>query len=196
MDKREHLIKVAFDLFYREGVHAVGINRVLAESGIAKKTLYHHFAGKDDLVAATAAYRDQSFTEWVSLRMGRLPAGRMALHELFRALDDWFNRRDPLMPVFHGCYFINLSAEFGDANHPIHRQCAAHKRALQALVSRHLSEFVTSAEDVPRLADAIALLKEGAIVQAHVVGDRFAALKAWVVVESLLEQVRDEGVTP
>jgi len=60
VDKREHLIRVAFDLFYREGVHAVGINRVLAESGVAKKTLYHHFASKDDLVAATVAYRDQT----------------------------------------------------------------------------------------------------------------------------------------
>lgn len=196
MDKREHLIRVAFDLFYREGVHAVGINRVLAESGVAKKTLYHHFASKDDLVAATVAYRDQYFNEWVRMRMNRLPAGRMALHELFRALDDWFNRRDPVMPAFHGCYFINLSAEFGDAEHPIHRQCAAHKRALHALVSQHLAEFITSAEEVSRLADAISLLKEGAIVQAHVVGDRFAALKAWVVVESLLGQVRGEYVTP
>lgn len=61
MDKKEQLITTAFQLFYRHGVHAVGINRVLAESGVAKKTLYNHFPGKDDLVAATIDHCDRRY---------------------------------------------------------------------------------------------------------------------------------------
>lgn len=61
MDRRERLVSVAFGLFYRHGVHAIGINRIIAESGVAKKTLYHHFSSKEALIAATVDYRDRQF---------------------------------------------------------------------------------------------------------------------------------------
>ncbi len=70
MERREQLVSVAFDLFYRYGVHAVGINRVLAESGVAKKTLYNHFPSKEDLVAATVDYRDRQHLDGKSCRRG------------------------------------------------------------------------------------------------------------------------------
>ena len=61
MDKKEQLVATAFNLFYKYGIHAVGINRVLEESGIAKKTLYNHFSSKEDLIAATVEYCDQQY---------------------------------------------------------------------------------------------------------------------------------------
>lgn len=61
MDKVSQLLAGAFELFYRESVHGVGINQILAEAGIAKKTLYHHFEGKEALVLAVVRYRDQLF---------------------------------------------------------------------------------------------------------------------------------------
>lgn len=186
MDKREHLVQVAFDLFYREGVHAVGINRILTESGVAKKTLYNHFASKDELVAATLSYRDQRFLNWLGERMATGPAGIDALKAMFDALHDWFNGQDAGQPQFNGCYFINLSAEYGDAEHPLHKQCSAHKWAVQALMRQHLSVWV-EAGMLDQLVDALALLKEGAIVQAHVTGDKNAALKAWAIAEPLLQ---------
>ena len=78
MDKREQLVEQAFRLFYRQGVYAVGINKVLDESGIAKKTLYNHFASKEALVAATVSYRDSLFRQWLFGRMDAVAAGKPA----------------------------------------------------------------------------------------------------------------------
>lgn len=187
MERREQLVSVAFDLFYRYGVHAVGINRVLAESGVAKKTLYNHFPGKEDLVAATVDYRDRQFFAWMEGHVQGAPAGKEALHAMFRALDEWFHGRDNQFYPFHGCYFINVSAEFGDPEHPIHQQCARHKKAILGLIKSHVSQLLSDEEEVIKMSDAIAMLKEGAIVQAHVLGDLQAAAKAWAIAEELLE---------
>jgi AcrR family transcriptional regulator len=61
--KPDLLIHAAFKLFYQHGIHAVGINLILSETGVAKKTLYHHFSSKDDLVEAVLIYRDQIFMD-------------------------------------------------------------------------------------------------------------------------------------
>lgn len=186
MDKREQLVRVAFDLFYREGVHAVGINRVLAESGVAKKTLYHHFPGKDDLLAATVGYRDALFVEWLAERLVCVPAGRDALLALFDALDDWFHGRDDRILPFHGCYFINVSAEYGDPTHPVHIQCARHKAAVRAIIEPHVEKVASSNIEREALLDAVCLLKEGAIVRAHVESNGDAAREARQVLARLM----------
>lgn len=186
MDKREQLVRAAFDLFYREGIHAVGINRVLAESGVAKKTLYHHFPAKDALIEATIEYRDRRFSDWLKDRMASVPAGREALLALFDALDDWFHGRATDIQAFHGCYFINVSAEFGDPAHPIHARCARHKASIRSLLAEHVNHCAESAEQASYLLDTLCLLKEGAIVRAHVEGDRRAAQQARQVVAGLL----------
>lgn len=186
MDRREQLISVAFDLFYHHGVHAVGINRVIAESGVAKRTLYHHFSSKDELVAATVDYRDKQFFSWMEGRTRKAPEGLDALRAMFNALDDWFNERDKQIHPFHGCYFINVSAEFGDLHHPIHQQCAGHKRAILSLIKRHVAKVFSDEISATTVSEAVATVKEGAIVQAHVLGDRQAAVKAWAIVKELI----------
>ncbi|GAA0684701.1 TetR/AcrR family transcriptional regulator [Marinobacterium maritimum] len=188
VDKREQLVRAAFDLFYRDGIHAVGVNRVLSESGIAKKTLYHHFPGKDDLVAATVEYRHNAFLLWLEHRLEAV-AGKKAVDALYDALDDWFNGRDDALQPFHGCFFINVSAEFGDPEHPIHRLCAEHKRQVAAIVRCKLAACLDDNEKTEQLLEALMLLKEGAIVQAHVAGDKQAALKAKDVARMLLASV-------
>lgn len=187
MERRERLISVAFELFYRYGVHAIGINRVITESGVAKKTLYTHFSSKEALVAATVDYRDRQFFSWIERRTQSAPDGQAAIYALFDALDDWFNEREKLLHAFHGCYFINVSAEFGDVDHPIHKQCAGHKRAILGLIKRYVSPLFSDEETVLVLSDAIMTLKEGATVQAHVIGDLKAAVKAKAIVAELLK---------
>lgn len=187
MERKEQLVLVAFGLFYRHGVHAIGINRVIAESGVAKKTLYTHFSSKEALVAATVDYRDRQFFSWVEERTQSAPDGKSAIFALFDALDDWINGREKCLHPFHGCYFINVSAEFGDLNHPIHQHCASHKSAILGLISRYISQIFADEKTVTTLSEAIATLKEGATVQAHVIGDLKAALKAKAIAEELLE---------
>lgn len=188
MDKRQHLVTTAFELFYREGVHAVGINRVLEAAGVAKKTLYHHFDSKEVLVAAVVEYRDGRYRDWLLARMARAGTGQHALTGLFAALDDWFNDRDPAIRPFHGCFFINVSAEYGDPAHPIHQLCADHKRAIAAQVTEVMAQVTEDPEQQERLAQAVLLLKEGCIVQAHVCGDRSAAVRAGELLAALLRE--------
>ena len=64
-DKKQQLVETALSLFYRHGVHAVGINQILEQSAVAKKTLYHHFVSKDELLLATLELRHQRFYQWL-----------------------------------------------------------------------------------------------------------------------------------
>lgn len=186
MDKRQQLIVTAFELFYRHGIHAVGINQILQCSGVAKKTLYHHFPGKEALVEAVVAYRDRNYLEWLDARLARAEGGVPAVIEaLFDALDDWFNDRVELLTEFHGCFFINTCGEYGDPEHEVHRRCARHKAAVIARIAGHLARCGQEQEKARALADTLGLLKEGAIVQAHVTGDKQAALKGKALAATL-----------
>ncbi|WP_210395147.1 TetR/AcrR family transcriptional regulator [Motiliproteus sediminis] len=177
-DKRHQLVMTALELFYQKGVHAVGINEVLAASGVAKKTLYHHFDSKEALVLAALRYRDDSFLHWLTRRLQTAPAGSERIGALFDALDDWFNSRvDELLP-FNGCFFINVSGEFGEVDHPLHQQCSQHKRNVAALIHAEVQALGITPSRVAPLTDALCLLKEGAISMAHVQGDLTAAVKA------------------
>ncbi|WP_216362532.1 TetR/AcrR family transcriptional regulator [Bowmanella denitrificans] len=175
MDKRQQLISTAFTLFYQQGIHAVGINLILDTSGIAKKTLYHHFATKEDLLLAVLEYRDSVFRDWLASRLRQAGSGRIASLALFDALDDWFNDRVAVLQPFAGCFFINCCAEFGDVTHPVHRHCARHKADIQALLSELLQQDGMSYQQASAVAARLCLLKEGAIVQAYVCGELEAA---------------------
>lgn len=186
MDKHELLIRTAFKLFYTRGIHAVGVNLVLAESGVAKKTLYHHFPSKEHLVEATVRYRDRCFRDWLISRLEHVPAGKNALLELFNALDDWFHDRVPDIDHFHGCFFVNASAEFGDQKSAIHRACAEHKACVTALIRKHVNRLSLSEKKADEITQLIILLKEGAISLAYVQGNLNAAKEAQKIVEGTL----------
>ncbi|MFD1218443.1 TetR/AcrR family transcriptional regulator [Microbulbifer celer] len=192
MDKQELLVRTAFKLFYTRGIHAVGVNLVLAESGIAKKTLYHHFPSKEHLVEAAIRYRDCSYRAWLISRLEHVPAGRPALLELFNALSDWFHSRVPDIGHFNGCFFINASAEFGDRDNAIHRACAEHKAGMMALIRRHVDELSLSEGRTEEITNLTVLLKEGAISMAHVQGNLNAAFEAKGILENILNGYADE----
>lgn len=177
-EKRQELVEMAFKLFYQKGVHAVGINEILAESGIAKKTLYNHFASKNELVSAVVAYRDKCFCDWLEGELNKAVPGIARIEALFDALDDWFNDRAKVLLPFRGCFFINVSGEFGDLTDPVHQQCLKHKENIAALIKKQVSTLDINADQIQPLTDSLCLLKEGAIVLAHVQGDKSAARKA------------------
>ncbi|MCX4188151.1 TetR/AcrR family transcriptional regulator, partial [Methylophaga sp. OBS4] len=178
MDKRQQLVEAAFSLFYRFGIHAVGINQILQQAEVAKKTLYSHFASKEALVTAVLDYRDQRFYNWLESRMNQYEPGEQALLAMFHALDDWFNNRVASLDDFNGCFFINTCAEYGDPESPIHQQCNNHKQRVRELIQTQLKAMNIATEKQQELVDALVLLKEGAIVLAQVQGDKLAAHKA------------------
>lgn len=190
MDKRQQLIQTAFDLFYRHGIHAVGINQILQTAGIAKKTLYNHFASKHALIEAVLEYRDDNFYNWLHSRLEKVKPGYEGLNELFDAIDDWINNRVNLLTDFHGCFFINTCAEFSDPLHPLHQRCQQHKKKVNGLIERQILALGIHSPAVHSITESISLLKEGAIVMAHVQGDLNAAQKAkdmaWILLAAYL----------
>lgn len=190
MEKQEQLIRTAFKLFYTRGVHAVGINLVLAESGIAKKTLYNHFPSKEHLVEAVVRYRDRKYLAWLTSRLDDVPQGKPALLELFNALDDWFHNRAPDIGHFQGCFFVNVSAEFGDQDSAIRRACAEHKAGIMKLVRKHVDLLSLPEIKKFEIARVVELFKEGAISLAYVQGKLDAALEARKIVESMLQNAQ------
>jgi AcrR family transcriptional regulator len=176
--KREQLISTAQNLFAREGYHATGIDRILAESGVAKMTLYKHFRSKDELILAVLAERErETLDNLARLRAAQPP--RAALLLTFDGLHAWIHERD-----FCGCSFIHAAAEFHDREHPIHRQAADFKAAFAG----HFRELLQALQ-VPQaelLAEQLQFLLEGALSMAHVQGPGEQALQARAAAEVLL----------
>ncbi|TDF42223.1 TetR/AcrR family transcriptional regulator [Alteromonadaceae bacterium M269] len=186
MSRKEHLVKTAQNLFYKQGIRSTGIDTVLAESGVAKKTLYNHFKSKDELIIATLQRRDQQFMDMLRLGTQKyMPAqnGDVRLSRVlafFDALAEWIASEN-----FSGCMFINASAEYPRQNDPIHVACTNHKR----LVIQFIEELLSSGtfKDSYNLARRMALLADGAIVNAHTTNDQNAAKEAKAMALIILE---------
>ncbi|RMF10129.1 MAG: TetR/AcrR family transcriptional regulator, partial [Alphaproteobacteria bacterium] len=159
--KRDHLVDTAARLFYREGFHATGIDRLLAEAGVAKMTLYNNFASKDELVIAAIERAAQWLMEGVSQALekaGSDPRARVAA--LFDFYDDLFRSGQ-----FHGCMFVNAAGEYGSHAGPVYEAAARRKRDFRDLCVRLVGEAgIPNADGLGR---QISLLLEGAIVAAH-----------------------------
>ncbi|MGE5475619.1 MAG: TetR/AcrR family transcriptional regulator [Bacteroidales bacterium] len=183
--RRDELVEAALGLFLRNGFHATGIAAILAAAGVNKMTLYHHFASKEELVAAALELRDRRFRDWLFGRMAELAPTdpRARLLALFDALGEWFRGESTLDPVFRGCAFIKAAGEYGDAGDPTHRLAAAHKTR----IVEELTELCRQAglSDPDARARRLALLKEGAIVEAFVRGD----VEAWRTAREMAEHV-------
>jgi AcrR family transcriptional regulator len=163
-DARQRILETADRLFYAEGVRAVGIDRIIADSGVAKMTLYSHFRAKDDLILAVLQYREEQFMGWFEQAMERhRRLGKDRLRALFAALKEWFET-----PEFRGCAFINASVELADAGHPGSVFARQHKGRFHAFLAGLIEESL--GKSASRLAPAVALLIEGAIVTAVIEG--------------------------
>lgn len=160
-DARLRIVETAERLFYAEGVRTVGIDRIIAESEVAKMTLYNHFASKDDLILAVMQYREQKFDGMFDKWMERhVSKGLDRLEAFFAALKDWFQS-----PGFRGCMFINAHVELADSKHPASKFSADHKERFHELL-RKIIEGTAGMKAAESLSPAIALLVEGAIVTA------------------------------
>ncbi|QQP97395.1 TetR/AcrR family transcriptional regulator [Lysobacter enzymogenes] len=168
---RERILQTAHDLFYLEGVRATGVDRVIAESGVTKVTLYRHFPSKNELILAFLDYRHERWMAWfdAALRRGGDDAAALA-----PALAEWFAH-----PQFRGCAFINTVAELGPALPDAGERARAHKRAMQARIAALLPAGAAR----ETRARALAVAVDGAIVRAACDGaseDALAALAATV----------------
>ncbi|WP_431966347.1 TetR/AcrR family transcriptional regulator [Nocardia sp. bgisy134] len=177
---RQRLLTTAEELFYAEGVRAVGVDRLLQESGVGRASFYRHFASKDDLVVAVLEDRDRRWLDWLRESVeARAATPEDAPLAVFDALAERFARKD-----FRGCAFINTMIEVADRDSAAHRVADRHKRR----VIEYLGELLTAAgrADAEELAGEFALLVDGAIVTAVREGTSDAARRAGVIAGRLL----------
>ncbi|MDI2131958.1 TetR/AcrR family transcriptional regulator [Yinghuangia seranimata] len=160
------LLDAAERLFYAEGVQAVGMDRIRAESGVPLKRLYRLYPAKADLVAAYLDRRDVRWTASLTAHVDAAPADpRARLAAAFDWLAAWFSE-----PGFRGCAFVNAFGELGYADAPVLAIVRRHKAALRALLGGLVDDLVRDAGAPPAraedLADQLMLLVEGAIAVA------------------------------
>jgi AcrR family transcriptional regulator len=177
---RERILDTAYDLFSRHGVRAVGVDRIILTSGVAKMSLYRHFKSKDELVLAVLRERERRWTmEWLHSEVtARADDGAGRMLAIFDVFDEWFRQDE-----FEGCSFINVLLEFGELDHPIRVASTAHLATIRGLVQ----EFAEDAgvDDPDDVAHQWHILMKGSIVAAGE-GDREAARRARRLGELLL----------
>jgi AcrR family transcriptional regulator len=159
---RERVLATASKLFHREGIRAVGVDRIAAEADVGKMTLYRHFATKDDLVVAVLQGRDGPARAALAAAMehaGDDPRARLLAP--FVMLEPWFASRG-----FRGCPFMNASLELHEPGHPA-RAVARHHKAATRDAFAAAARAVEGVDDPDALADQLALLFDGAIAQAQ-----------------------------
>ena len=155
-DAAEHVLATASRLFYAHGVRAVGVEWIVADSGVAKTTLYRHFATKDDLVAAFLEREDREF--WQQWDDVVRPVAGDPMDELVAILN-WVGQRVS-RDGYRGCPQINVAAEFSDANHPARKIRKAHKVEMYARLRSLVARLKLRKPD--EVAMQIALLIDGA----------------------------------
>lgn len=180
-DARERILETAYALFAQHGIRAVGIDRIVAESRVAKMTLYHHFPSKERLVLAFLELREQRWTrDWLEREIDRrVETGRHPLLAIFDAFEEWFAD-----PGFEGCPFLNTLLEIHDRDDPIRRACVVHLETIRGLCRRHAVR--SGAADPDRTASSVQMLTFGAIFSASR-GDRDAAARARELAAALVE---------
>jgi AcrR family transcriptional regulator len=179
---RERILAVARDLFYRHGIHGVGVDAIAEAAGTNKMTLYRHFASKDVLVAECLAQLVGEFeTAWSE--MAKAHAG-----DPLGQLRSWlrFVGTFKLQQAERGCAFLNAAVELPDKNHPARRVVEHHK-------GRHRTKLIELCEEAglvepDLLADKIFLLCEGARVSVQSVGPNGPASRLLEMLDGVITE--------
>jgi len=158
---RDRILDAADELFYTRGIHAVGIDEIVARSGTAKTTLYAHFPSKDHLIASYLQRRSEEWRQYLSeelARRGGPPVER--IDAVFAVLAEGC-----ASPGFRGCPFINAAAEYPDPTHPGRVVSDAHRQWVREVLRDLTAEAGVAEPDA--LAGRLILLYDAAMVGAQ-----------------------------
>ncbi|WP_433802511.1 TetR/AcrR family transcriptional regulator [Actinomycetospora sp. CA-084318] len=193
-EARERLLGTAGELFYGEGIRAVGVDRLVSEARVTRATFYRHFPSKEDLVLAYLRGADEQVRDGVRAAAGSTATAGDALRAIAASIDD-----DLARPGFRGCAFLRAVAEFPDPADPVHQAVVAHRTWFVGA----LEEMFTSVyrDEGPgarpgRAARHFLMLRDGAMSAAAIdatddIGDTFRR-----GVEGLITVVHSPGTRP
>jgi len=167
-------------MFCESGFHAVSVDAILEQAGVARMTLYKNFGSKEDLIVATLQREDKMFRQWlVSAVEGRSNRPEDRILGLFQALHERFATEG-----YYGCAFIRASIEYPAASHPVHRAAREHKEMIRSYL-RGLAAEVEKGDAVT-LSEQLYLLLEGAITASQLHGEVWPAEYARQAAKKLL----------
>ncbi|GAA2157685.1 TetR/AcrR family transcriptional regulator [Actinomadura napierensis] len=155
-EARSRLLGTATRIFYTEGIHSVGIDRIVAEAQVTRATLYRHFPGKEDLVLAYLSEADRAMRAQVDDAVARdLPPA-----DTIRALGESI-AQGIQSPGFRGCAFLNAVAEYSDPDHPVHQTVIAHRQWFLDTVTELLARIQETPAELA--ARHFVMLRDGAM---------------------------------
>lgn len=184
---RDRILGTARDLFYREGARAVGVDMVVAQSGVAKTSLYRWFPSKDALIAAVL--EQEAKDRWVGwdYNLGRSgPTPREKLLGQFQGIARFVSSSK-----YRGCPFRNITVEFPDPDHPARKIATEVQFELQRRL-RGLVDQMEGVRDPAMLTDQLVLLVDGVFSVAQCMGpdgpQKFVMASADALIDSHLQK--------
>ncbi|MCW1960821.1 TetR/AcrR family transcriptional regulator [Chryseobacterium viscerum] len=162
---RERIIRVASDLFYKQGYNSTGINQIIAEADIAIGSLYNHFSSKNDLLQAYLIKEEFGWFEGFEKSISKISAPK----EKLLALID-YRKKLQQTSKFAGCHFIKIVSEIGEGNPSVSDFAKQHKEKQKDLIKTLVTEYGTKEQlnDIDLIAENIFLLIEGAVVTSTI----------------------------
>ena len=183
---RERILRAARELFYRRGIHAVGVDAIAEAAGTNKMTLYRHFASKDALIAACLSELTREFdAAWDVIAEAHAGDPKGQLLAWLRHVAD-FKESEA-----RGCAFANAAVELPDKDHPARRVIREHKSALRERLIGLCRDAKLA--DPERLADEVFLICEGARVTAQSVGSEGLSARLAGMLEALVSDHARRG---
>lgn len=160
---RERILEVAGNLFFQYGYRAIGIDMIIAQSDIAKATLYRHFKSKDDLIVAYLEEMNRQFWAWIDGATAPHDTPQAQLIAIFDALQKLIST-----PTCYGCPFLIAISEFPQASHPSHAVAVQNKEAVRARLLALCTDM--DAKNPQALANQLYLMMDGAFMSSRMYG--------------------------
>jgi AcrR family transcriptional regulator len=180
---RERLLDAAARRFYDDGVHATGIDAIISEAGVARKSLYNNFTSKAALVDAYLAERHE---EWLDLHRERAAAASTLAARVLAVFDAYLDHaRGAYAGGFRGCGLLNAAAEF-PSDHPARRAVRAHKEQVEEILADELTALTVDSR-ARELAEHFSFLLEGAVARAGLEGGPERLVHARGIAARMLE---------
>jgi AcrR family transcriptional regulator len=176
---RQRLLDAATELFYREGVHSVGIDRVIEHAGVAKATLYNAFGSKEELIRAYLAGRHVHIQARMERELQRYETPRERLLGVFDV-----QGRNFAEPSFRGCGFIRASAE-SQPGGAVEQAADDYRGWVRSLFTDLATQ--AGAPDPAGLARQLALIYDGAVISAWMDKDPARAATSRGIAEVLVD---------
>jgi AcrR family transcriptional regulator len=181
LSARDRLLAAANELFYDEGVHTVGIDRVIERAGVAKASLYSAFGSKEELVRAYLEARAAARRERIERRIAQYEGAREKILGIFDLMGE-----SVVEPTFRGCAFVNASAEGPRGPSKVRQTCADSRGWLRRLLTDLARD--AGAKNAELLGRRLSLLYDGAVVGAPLEADPgLVAAEARAMAEELLD---------